>query len=220
MIAAGCDHFETAGVVLVEAGALDAHLHDCADCQSLRARHRQMALALGHVGDRARPQASWQAGVWARVAQEEQLVRRRRAGTWTAAGAAAAMAAAATVSFWPHRPGRREPTVEIVAGKGSMRSTSARLGDQVRVRAGRDAAVWLYRDDRRLVGRCDATAPGPTCALADDGVVLELELSAPGRYQVVVVPRAAPAPTGELDPDVAAVARAGLRWEVREIDVW
>jgi hypothetical protein len=37
---------------------------------------------------------------------------------------------------------------------------------------------------------------------------------------VVVVPRGAPVPTGNLDRDVAAVAGLGLEFRLTEIDVW
>jgi hypothetical protein len=222
---AGCDHFDTRGVVLAELGAHDEHVDGCTDCRHLRDRHRTLALALAAVGDQRRPPEGWQAQVWARIERDEALGRQQRSLRLAAAGTAVAIAAALVLYVRTGVPADGAPRIEIVAGATAMRSTSARVGDRIRVRVGDGMAVWLYREDRSLIARCDASvptglAPGPRCAVGKDGLALESDLAAPGRYQVVVLPRAAPPPSGNLDRDVAAAAGRGLEFRLTEVDVW
>jgi hypothetical protein len=220
-----CGHFEARGLVLAELGEPDQHVEDCADCKKLRERHRTLALALAAIGDERQAPAGWQAQVWARIEREEAAARQRRSLRLAAAGTAVAIAAALVLYVRTGVPADSAPSIEIVAGATAMRSTSARVGDRIRVRVGDGMAVWLYRDDRSLIARCDAgmppgLAPGPRCAAGKDGLALESELAAPGRYQVVVLPRTAPPPSGNLDRDVAAAASQGLAFRLTEVDVW
>jgi hypothetical protein len=220
-----CAHFETRGVVLAELGEADVHVDDCGDCRQLRDRHRTLALALAAIGDERRAPEGWQAQVWARIDRDDAQRRQRRSLRLAAAGTAVAIAAALVLFVRTGAPADRAPRIEIVAGATAMRSTSARVGDRIRVSVGDGMAVWLYRDDRSLVARCDASlptglAPGPRCVAGKDGLALESELAAPGRYQVVVLPRSAPPPSGNLDRDVAAAAGQGLGFRLTEVDVW
>jgi hypothetical protein len=225
MTSASCAHYETRGVVLAELGAPDDHVDGCTACRTLRSRHRALALALAAVGDQRRPPEGWQSQVWARIDREEGEARQRRSLRLAAAGALVAVAAAVVLYVRTGTSADGAPRIEIVAGATAMRSTSARVGDRIRVRVGDGMAVWLYREDRALIARCDARspsglAPGPRCAVGKDGLALESELAAPGRYQVVVVPREAPPPSGNLDRDVAAAAGQGLEFRLTEVDVW
>jgi len=199
---------------------VDPHLVDCAACRRLQARHRALASALGQLGHERRPPSDWQAHVWARIDREESLTRQRRSYGLTAVATVVAMAAAFLLWFRASRAPEPSPSIEIVAGETAMRATMARVGDAIRVKIGRGSAVWLYREDRVMVDRCDASSQGPRCVLGAAGLALESRLGAPGRYQVVVVPLDAPPPSGDLDRDVAAVASDGKTFQLTEVDVW
>jgi hypothetical protein len=218
--AAACEHYELRGLVLSELGEVDPHLDDCVVCRGLRTRHRALAHALRQVGEERRPPPDWQSHVWARIDRDEASVRQRRTTRLTAV--AAFVAAAAALVLWLRAGYAPEPapTIEIVAGETAMRATMARVGDSIRVRIGRGSAVWLYREDRVLVDRCDASSRGARCLMHATGLALESRLAAPGRYQIVVVPQGAPAPSGTLDRDVAAVAADGKAFQLTELDVW
>jgi hypothetical protein len=217
---AACEHYELRGVVLSELGEVDPHLDDCAACRTLRTRHRALADALRQVGGDRRPPADWQSRVWARIDRDEAAARQARTTRLTAI--AALVAAAAALVLWLRTGYAPDPapTIEIVAGETAMRATMARVGDSIRVRIGRGSAVWLYREDRVLVDRCDASSRGARCLMHPAGLALESRLTAPGRYQIVVVPQGAPAPSGTLDRDVAAVAADGKSFQLTELDVW
>jgi hypothetical protein len=215
-----CDHYELRGVVLAELGEIDPHLDGCAACRGLRSRHRALIGALAQIGADHQPPSNWQAQVWARIDREESRDRQRRSYALTAVAALVAVAAAVVLWFRAERVPQVATSIEIVAGETAMRATMARVGDAVRVRVSRGSAVWLYREDRTLVDRCDTTTQSPRCVASAAGLALESRLQAPGRYQIVVVPFDAPAPTGDLDRDVAAVAGDGKVFQLTEIDVW
>jgi hypothetical protein len=112
--------------------------------------------------------------------------------------------------------GSTSPQLEIVSGRDAKRSTSARVGDRVRIAARPGSELRLYRADR-LILRCPAWRRSPGCAPDLLGLVADAELATPGEYQVVLIPIVTAEPIGALDDDLAAVVRAG--GEYRTIDL-
>jgi hypothetical protein len=144
-------------------------------------------------------------------------LRPRRAARWVAL-AAPALAAAAAVALWLGRD-RAAPDAEpaalalaITDGAAPRRGGGvATVGDVLEATARPGAELLLYRGDHVLLVRCPGAAacrPGPAAAVA-------WPLTAPGRYRafaITAAPGAAPlTPTGNLDADLAAAARAGAQ---------
>jgi hypothetical protein len=116
-------------------------------------------------------------------------------------------------------PGQDRPRIEIVYGKLATRSTtSARIGDRVRVSAEAGQEVRLYRAER-LVLRCRARVAAPHCMPDAQGLVAEAELATAGDYQLVFISAATADPVGTLDRDLAAVVSAGGDYRITELSV-
>jgi hypothetical protein len=99
-----------------------------------------------------------------------------------------------------------------------MRSTSARVGDRVRISVARGQEARIYRADR-IVLRCRAQVAAPGCVLDAQGLIAEAELATPGDYQLVVIPATTSEPVGTLDRDLAAVVSAGGDYKVTDLSV-
>jgi hypothetical protein len=194
-----CDHLDRGGLAAHELGSPDPHVEGCADCQAALAAYARLGSGIADTGASFQPRGDWQARVLAAVARDE--APRRRWWAWLLVPAALA-ATAAIVLLVLRSPSRPAPTptlalhVAVERAGAPKRTLDATIGDRLTVHADAADAVWIYREDRTLVARCT----GP-CTV---------DLTAPGRYQIVAV-RGAPsvAPRGDLDVDLSAVTRAG-----------
>ena len=89
-----------------------------------------------------------------------------------------------------------------------MRTTSAHVGDRLRVTVGETSEVWIYRAER-LVLRCAARQVSDSCTPDPHGMIVEVVLSTVGVYRVIVVETPPAPPHGGLDEDRAALEAAG-----------
>ena len=216
-----CEHYWQDGILRVERGEPDPHRETCAECRRAHAMREQLVRALPGVGTTATGDPDWQLRVWSRIAREE--ASRARRSYWIGGGLVAA-AAAVIVCVWLVHPGdslvarKARPQIEFLSGKLAMRSTSARVGDRVRISVDRDQEVRVYRAER-LVLRCPARATSPGCACDGQGLIAEAELATAGEYQLVVILAATVEPVGTLDRDLAAVVSAGGDYKVTELSV-
>ena len=201
-----CERYWTDGAVLAEQDVADAHRETCGDCQ--RAHHARMELvaALPLVDADQLGDPEWKPKVWQAIERGAP----RRAAPWWISGGVVAAAALVLVLWWVRgdraQPETRPQTeIEIISGHTAMRSKSARVGDSIRVNAAVGEEVRLYRADR-LVTQC-ASSP------------CETELAVAGEYEVVILTARAPAPTGSLDRDLAAVVSGGGQYRMTELSV-
>jgi hypothetical protein len=144
-------------------------------------------------------------------------LRPRRPRLRWVAVAAPALAAAAAVALWLGRdPRRADPellSVTVRAGEAPRRGGDpATVGDVLEASAPAGAELRIYRGDHALIVRCPGDA---ACASSGDGGArVAWPLTAPGRYRAVALsgPAASTVPrSGDLDADLAAAARAGVR---------
>jgi hypothetical protein len=217
-----CERYWRDGVVLAEQGQRDPHRDTCADCRKAHAAREEMihalpALGVGRTGD-----PGWQMKVWSRIARNE--AQRARRSFWIGGGATAVCAAAAIwlllfrgpapMQIAPQSavraapPDADRPQVVIVSGQLAMRSTSARVGDTVRILVAGDGEVRVYRANL-LVLRCPAHETGPGCTPDRLGLVAEAVLATAGDYQLMILPTHTAQTVGTLDQDLAAVVNAG-----------
>src|SRR5262249_30677683 len=110
------------------------------------------------------------------------------------------------------------PRVEIVPGTLALRSTSARVGDRVRISVRHGGEVRIYRADQ-LVLRCPAWQRSANGTLDRAGLVAEGELATAGEYRLVVIMSLAAEPVGTLDGDLAAVVAIGGNYRLTELSV-
>src|ERR1051326_8393051 len=141
-----CERYWRDGILQVERGEHDPHRDTCVDCRRNHAARAELVRALPRVGATHSGDPGWQVNVWSRIAREE--TRRARRSYWLGGGLAAACAlAAAWLLVVRHDAGGElavrspaigvlpadRPRVVIVSGTLAMRSTSARVGDRVRI---------------------------------------------------------------------------------------
>ena len=202
-----CDRYWTDGILLVEQGQPDPHRDGCADCQREHARRNELigVLPLVHATRTGNPR--WKERVWREIDGRASMQR-----AWWIGGGMVAAAAAALVLWFVLRPGpstavASRPELQIISGQVAMRSTSARVGDIVRVNPPHGEEARFYRAER-LVSRCAAGAS-----------VCELALVTAGEYQVVYVTPGAPEPGGRLDRDDAAVVNSGGSYDMTPLSV-
>lgn len=186
----------------------------------LERAHDRLAAALAAL-PAVPSEPGWQDRILARVdgATPDGVVplrpRRPRTGRWVAV-AAPALAAAAAVALWLGRdPRRADPdllSVTVRAGEAPRRGGDpATVGDVLEASAPAGAELRVYRGDHALVVRCPGAA---TCSTSATAVQVAWPLNAPGRYRAVALSGSAvPAvsTSGDLDADLAAAARAGVR---------
>jgi hypothetical protein len=193
-----------------------AHVDSCNDCRATRERYERIARALADLGTGAERRSDHVARVLATAAAETVARRRaRRLAKWTAP--ALALAAAVALVWWLRGPEPAPPrfALEIVArGQRTLRG-DAHLGDRLRATARRGEAIWIYRNGRELLRVCPRD-----CDANGDRVVVELELDAIGRYQVVWLSNdRVTLPAGDVERDVAAARASGAVHELRDIEV-
>lgn len=164
-----------------------------------------LEAALARLGAEYEPPPGWQARVLAAI----QPARR----PWWGYAMPAAAIAATALCVLQFRTAAPALAIRVdIAHRATMRGSEARVGDTVHlaVSGGSGArALWLYRDEQRLVLRC----PGdPACAMTDAGIAVSLELAEVGNYAIVALAGdgAVPEPAGSYDDDTAAARRAGI----------
>jgi hypothetical protein len=235
-----CERYWQEGVLLVEQGQRDPHRDGCVDCRRAHAAREEIVRALPGLGASRAGDPGWQLKVWSRIARNE--AQRARRSYWIGGGLATVCAAAAVwlLLFRGPTPAqlvgpggsagavlaatgdRPRPQIEIVSGPLAMRalSTSARVGDWIRVSVAAGGEVRIYRANR-LVLRCPAQQARPGCTPDTLGLVAVAELATAGDYQLVMIPgqTAEPVGAGALDKDLAAVVNAGGDYKVIELQV-
>ena len=208
-----CDRYWREGIVLVERGLDDPHRATCADCTSAHASRQELIEALPLIGAGRTGDPRWQAQVWRRIdgARGAGLLRWR----WQIASV---LAAACVVVLWLGRGTQPDgrPTFETFQDGVAMRSSSVVAGARLRVRVQATSEVWIYRGDR-LILRCPTQAAA--CARDAGGMTVETILATAGRYHAFAVEGPVAAPSGALDPDIAALESARTSYVVRLLQV-
>jgi hypothetical protein len=219
-----CERYWREGVLLVEQNRPDPHRDSCLDCRRQHDARGELVRAFELVGAHG-GDPRWQVRVWQQIKREG---RRPSMGWLSWAGAFATACVLIALVVRPRLggdggPGDEPPRVEIVKSKIEVRRlASAGVGDgaRIRLRAAEEARIYhadllLLRCSEAMVG---SAAPVPGCARDGDGVRVELVLTRPGDYQVVILPVGSAEPKGSLDRDLAALAVGG-RYELHKIAV-
>lgn len=219
-----CERYWREGVLLVEQGRPDPHRDECLDCRREHEARGELVRAFRSVGARD-GEPRWQARVWQQIAEE---ARPWWASPWlgwgTALAAAAVLALVVTTQGLFHRDQGKlgddgaRPRFEIVSTPVAMRSTSAGIGDRVKIWVHAWQEARIYRAERLLL-RCTAAAAQPGCTSAESGVLAEHAFTLPGDYQLVIVPTGIAEPAGSLDRDLAAITAGGGTYQLRELPV-
>jgi hypothetical protein len=230
-----CDRYWRDGIVLVERGLDDPHRIGCIDCTRAHESRRELVEALPLIGAGDTGDPHWQAKVWRRIDGERAHAPWR--WRWQLASG---LAVACVVALWiglgrhadvrPRLPDvaiqpsavvpKSIPPHEIVPGSlATMRSGSrsgsadeAYVYDRLRVTAGEASDVWVYRAGR-LEMQCRAGQRSDGCTPTAHGMIVELVLSMPELYQVIVVDARVALPSGSLDEDRAALETAGAHYQ-------
>jgi hypothetical protein len=237
-----CERYWREGVVLFEHDEPDPHLATCEDCRRARAARDELVDAMPLIGHQANGDPHWQARVWSRIDSE----RPRR--VWPCVVAGALAAACVTLLFWsidsrrsaPGAPGESIaarsssdvepaalgtgafenglPWIEIISGPAAMRSTSARIGDRVRISARPHDEIRVYRAEKLML-QCSARLSAPDCAVTAQSLVSETAIDTAGEYQLVVIKSGSVAPVGTLDADLAAIVTAGGDYQLTDLSI-
>jgi hypothetical protein len=225
-----CERYWREGILLEERGEHDPHRETCDDCQRAHREREQLVRALPEVGAASSGDPDWQRHVWRRIARQETSRARRSywlGGGLAAVGALAAIALYVTREAPPdgwiagdaeRSAGGPRPRIEIVSSRASMRSSSARVGDRVRISVRPGSEVRIYRADR-LVLRCPAWQTSPGCTPDAAGLVADTALTTAGDYQLVTITSATVDPAGARDQDLAAVMDAGGDYKLTDLSV-
>lgn len=209
-----CDRYWREGIVLVERGQPDPHSDGCSDCGRAHAARRALVELLPLVGAGRTGDPHWQAKVWQRIERERSHAARR--WSWQLDSALVlACSVAFCIGLRRPRPDEKHAEVEIVRNAAVMRATDPHVGDHLRVMARPGADVWIYRAER-LVLQCRAGQLSESCAVDSGGMIVEIELSTPATYHVIVVDNMASRPRGTLDKDRAALESAGVDYKLFE----
>ncbi len=217
-----CDRYWREGIVLVERGLDDPHRDGCADCVRAHASRRELVEALPLIGAGYTGDPHWQANVWRRIDGDRADVPWHRRWRWPLNGA---LVVACAVALWlgllrprSDRADVARSPVEIIAGGVAMRSSSANVDDRLRVTVGETSEVWIYRAER-LVLQCRARQASDNCTPNSHGMVVDMVLSIPGAYQVIVVKAPVTQPQGRLDADRAALESARVDYSDDAVSV-
>lgn len=155
---------------------------------------------------------------------------RRRLRRWGVATVGFAAVAVVAISFYrdggERSDGREaEPTLafEVERAARPHRSSEPSVGDQLVIRAGAAAAGELRVYDAAGLEAARCTVPTPACTVerSDRRATLRLTmpLRAPGTLRAVLFAASVAAPSGRMDLDVEAAARAGIGVTMREQEV-
>lgn len=149
------------------------------------------------------------------------VARRARGRWWSALGGLAAVAVATALLILSRgrpRPDGVALDVEVRAARSrvSDRMVDAVVGDVVVLRARGADTLWVY-DQQGVIAGC----PGPsTCARRGDALVLELELTRRGYFQVLALRGgAAITSSNNFDIDLLGVRRLAVKREFRTLRV-
>jgi len=219
-----CERYWREGIVLVERGLDDPHRDSCEDCMRAHASRQELIEALPLIGAGSTGDPYWQAKVWQRI--EGERARAPWRWRWQLSGA---LTVVCIVALWiglgrgrpdevRTRDGIQSP-IKIIAEGAPMRSGDAHVDDLLRVTVGETSDVWIYRAGR-LVLQCRARHVSDGCTLAPHGMIVELRLSIPVTYRVIIT--AAPValhPRGVLDKDVEALESAGVLYKEYSVPV-
>jgi hypothetical protein len=225
-----CERYWREGILLDERGERDSHRDTCDDCRRAHRERELLVRALPEVGAARAGDPDWQSQVWRRIARRETSRAGRSywlGGALAAAGLLAAIALYLTRDrpvAWTAESAERplgtggRPRIEIVSSQTAVRSSSARVGDRVRIAVGPGSEVRIYRADR-LVLHCPAWQTSPGCTPDAVGLVASAVLTTAGDYQLVTVTSATVDPAGVLDRDLAAVVDAGGDYRLTDLSV-
>jgi hypothetical protein len=221
-----CERYWRDGIALVERGEPDPHRASCEDCRRAHAARNELVHALPLIGQHAEGDPHWQAHVWRRIDRRASpsVVSRYVIG--------ALAAAAVTTAFWLLVGNREErghgevavapadklPRIEIISGPVAMRSTSARVGDRVRISAKPDDEIRVYRAEQLML-RCSARQASAGCTRTSRGLVSETTLETAGEYQLVVIKSGAVEPVGKLATDLAAIVAARGDYQLTDLSI-
>lgn len=218
------------------------HLADCERCQDvLHGRMQEQLitqLPAAHPEPVAAPAAEAAAQVASTSGAALAMARDRRSDPAHRSGCVRALAyavpllaaAAAVPLYLAHRgdpelelavaADRAPVTVRSDPAAGPPRIITVQSGGSVRptVRGARHRAIWVYAGERSLVAAC----PGDARCTADSGeLTLELTLTVRGKYAIVALGSQdpLPAPGATLDQTRVLARRAGIRTELRYVEV-
>jgi hypothetical protein len=214
-----CERYWRDGIVLVERGLDDPHRDGCEDCARAHASRQELIDALPLIGADVTGDPFWQAKVWHVI--DGRPARSPRRWRWQLAGA---LAAVSVIALWfgldRARPREVRPRLETIATGPVKRSGAAHTDDRLQVFAGKDSDVWIYREGR-LVLQCRAHEVSDRCVPDPHGMTVEMVLSLPGEYRVVVTTaHFALAPRGKLEEDLATLESAGAGHQVLRQSVY
>jgi hypothetical protein len=211
-----CERYWREGIVLVERGLDDPHRAGCEDCTRAHAARQELIETLPLIGAGNTGDPHWQAKVWQRIDGEPARAPWR--WRWQLAGA---LTVACVVALWiglgrvrsgdERLQGESIARIEIIDQGVAMRSDSAHVDDRLRVTVDETSDVWIYRDDRPVL-RCRARQASDGCAPVAHGMIVEMVVSTPGTYQVIVT--AAP-----VDEDRAALESRGVSYKEYPVQV-
>jgi hypothetical protein len=218
-----CKRFEEEALLHVERGLpLNAHFGTCPACRSARASCEQLFARLGGLGHAHAGRSDWRAQVWSGVSSRPAR-RPARAPWWLALPMAAVAAGAFLLSrAAPAGPALALALHESVQDGTSMRGRHAQPGDTLEIRVltggAAQAELRVYRDDHELIVRC---ADEPPCTRHGDAITASLVLGERGKYQIAFLhgEQALPAPTHELDHDLAMAQTMGAAVDLRDLHV-
>jgi hypothetical protein len=226
-----CRRYWREGIVLVERGDDDPHRETCVDCRRAHAARHELVRAIPMSNAPPGGESDWQARVWQQIAVEGK--RRLPAPStsrwwWSLAPAFAAC----IVLVMGYRMRQRDldqlgeplavtytsPRIEIISGPVVKRSTSARVGDRVRISARAGDDIRLYRAER-LVMRCTGKTQSPECIRTERAIVAETAFETPGDYQLVVIEGMVIEPADSLSADLVPVIKAGGDPQITDLSI-
>jgi hypothetical protein len=190
------------------------------DAEADKAALARIEQALSTIGAEDSPPVGWEARVLA--------ARPPRRAPWWRWALAIPAVAAAVILLWRVFMVDGPPAVQLsmtVKSHGPLvRSAAAvSLGDSltIQVRGAGERVLWVYREGRLLIAcpgdaRCQAS---PSISAGE--LLLTWTVQDLGSYAVVAAGSASalPAPSGDLDADLGALAGAGADHEVKRFDI-
>jgi len=219
-----CERYWREGVVLAERGLDDPHREGCLDCARAHASRQELLEALPLIGADIPEDPYWQARVWERI--EGTAARPPWRWRWQLAGA---LAAAAALLLWigvgRDRSGRDQPdevrpSVEVTESDVPIRSTvvngnhrhTGHVRDHLLAKAGATSEIRIYRENH-LVLQCPSPQASAECVRDPHLTTVDLLLSVPGTYDVIIIGAPFTLPPNRPDEDVAALESAALSYE-------